>query len=402
MRKSVAGVLLIAALNTACDMPGAPQQYTVRDSVGVSIAESAAPAWGEGEGWTLADTPHLRIGETDAPGHDLYDVRGVVRLRDGRVAVANSGSSEIRIFSTDGALLETIGGPGEGPGEFRNLWRIFLLPGDSLLVTDASLDRLTVFSPDGELVRTARFEASPSGGVPTPSTRLGDGSFIALPSFTFGSGSGSESRVVQDTVALMRYRMDGSYAGEIGRSAGSEHFMFVHESGMLGGPRIWGRRTHIAAAGDQVIVGHSADHSYEVWNADGRVLRKVRAERPLRPVTDADVALMREPDPESDPGSTDMFNRVLDALPPPTHFPAYEDIEAESDGHVWIRDYVWPDEGAAQEWQVFDPEGRWLGAVTMPPGFTPLVIEADEILGIFRDDMDVEHLHGYRLSRGAP
>lgn len=393
--------MLTAALNVACDRADAPEQYTVRDSVGVTIVESAAPAWAEGAGWSLADTAHLRIGETDAPGHDLYDVRSIVRLSDGRVAVANSGSSEIRIFSGDGDLLQTLGGPGEGPGEFRSLWRMFLLPGDSLLVTDISLDRLTVFSAGGELVRTAQFEASPSERVPTPAARLGDGSFVALPSFTFGSASGARSQVFQDTVPIMHYSADGGYSGELGRFPGSEYFMFVHDDGLLGGPRIWGRETHIASAGDRVIVGHSADYSYDVLSTRGELVRRVRADRPLRAVTDGDVARMREPDPESDPGSTEMFNRVLDAIPPPAHFPAYEDIEVEADGHVWIREYVWPDEGAAQEWQVFDPEGRWLGSVTMPPGFTPLTIETDEVLGIFRNDMDVEHLHAYRLSRGA-
>ena len=34
-----------------------PSTYTVRDSAGVSIVESSAPAWGDGEAWTLTEEP---------------------------------------------------------------------------------------------------------------------------------------------------------------------------------------------------------------------------------------------------------------------------------------------------------------------------------------------------------
>src|SRR5690606_30753570 len=213
------------------------------------------------------------------------------------------------------------------------------------------------------------------------------------PPFTFGSSSGGTSRVVQDTVPLMRYDGAGGYVGELGRFPGTEYFMYMDGSNILGGQRIWGRQTHTAAAGDGFVVGgFSPDYAYEVHALDGALLRHVRAERPARSVTSADIAKMREPDPDASPGSEELWNRVLDAIPPPSTFPPYAAIVAEADGHVWVRDFIWPeDETTRQEWQVFDPEGRWLGSITMPAGFSAMRIEADEVLGIYRDDMDVEH-----------
>ena len=401
MRWAAAAVGAALLGTVACDRRGGePAEFSLRDSAGVAIVQNEAAQWSADESWGLADSPHLEIGSTAEPGHDLYEVTGAVRLSDGRIAVANSGSSEIRIFSDAGELIMAIGGPGDGPGEFRSLNRIFLLPGDSILASDFALDRLSVFSPDGDLVRTAQLEPAPSGGIPAPSARLGDGSLIARPGFSFGGGA--PSGVYQDTMTLMRYSADGRHLGDLGRVPGSEFFVYSEGGNTLGGERIWGTKTHLAAADYGFIIGRSADYSYEVRDADGALQRVVRARRPARAVSDADVAKLREPDPDADPGSEALWARVLAAIEYPTHFPAYAGIAVDDSGHVWIRDYVWPEDTATpQQWQVFDAEGRWLGGVSMPAGFTALHIGTDEVLGILRDDMDVEHLQAYRLTRGA-
>src|SRR5690606_29246206 len=166
-----ATVALAACLSVACDRQTAKPLHTAIDSAGITISVSTAPQWAEGEGWTIADSPHVDIGSSDAQGHDLYEVNGVARLSDGRIAIVNSGSSEVRLFSPEGELLQTLGGNGEGPGEFRSLRRAFVLPGDSLLVVDASLDRLTLFSSGGSLVRTAAVAPPPTGSSPAPLAR---------------------------------------------------------------------------------------------------------------------------------------------------------------------------------------------------------------------------------------
>lgn len=399
MRRTFAAAMMLAGLPAlACSRADAPAEFSVRDSAGVAVAESLAPQWTSGSGWSLAESPHLEIGAADEPGHDLHEVSGAVRLTDGRIAIANAGSREIRVFTPEGVLAETFGGAGAGPGEFRSLSRIFLLPGDSLLITDQSLDRLTVFTDSGRVARTAQLAASPDGGLPYVTTRLADGSLLARPGFTFSSRS--EPGVHRDTIPIMRYTGDGAFAAEVGRFPDSERFVYNDGGNVFGGERVWGLKTHIAAAGDVLIIARSADHEYHAHDSAGQLLRIVRARRPLRPVTDADIAVLREPAEGEDPASAVFWRRMLDAMEFPTHFPAYAGILTEADGHVWLREYAWPEhEAVRQEWQVFDPDGRWLGAVTMPDGFAPLSVAGDEVLGLYRDDMDVEHLRAYRLRR---
>jgi len=47
---------------------------------------------------------------------------------------------------------------------------------------------------------------------------------------------------------------------------------------------------------------------------------------------------------------------------------------------------------AAAVWLVFDPAGRLLGEVEMPAGLEVFEIGEDYVLGLVRDDLDVERL----------
>ena len=46
---------------------------------------------------------------------------------------------------------------------------------------------------------------------------------------------------------------------------------------------------------------------------------------------------------------------------------------------------------------MLDAEGRWLGAVTMPGRFRPYQIGDTGILGVLRDELDVERVRLYEL-----
>ena len=97
--------------------------------------------------------PRVVIGvDADRPGHDLFRVVAATRMSDGRIAIANAGTSEIRIFGSSGELVTVTGGEGQGPGELRNMWDMIRLPGDTFLVMSWS-PGLTWFSPEGEYVR---------------------------------------------------------------------------------------------------------------------------------------------------------------------------------------------------------------------------------------------------------
>ena len=96
------------------------------------------------------------MGGTSATrGAELFsELTGVTRLVGGEVVVLEGSLSELRFFSEDGEHIRTIGGRGEGPGEFGRAVSFIRLAGDSLLVRDNRKSSLVLFAPGGQYVRS--------------------------------------------------------------------------------------------------------------------------------------------------------------------------------------------------------------------------------------------------------
>ena len=77
--------------------------------------------------------------------------------RDSRrrfVVFATIPRSTVLVFDSTGNHTAVWGREGEGPGEFRGIWMIKMLAGDSLLVVDLATRRLTVLDGTGRYARS--------------------------------------------------------------------------------------------------------------------------------------------------------------------------------------------------------------------------------------------------------
>ncbi|HSG82474.1 MAG TPA: hypothetical protein VLC48_09495, partial [Gemmatimonadota bacterium] len=83
-------------------------------------------------------------------------------------------------------------------------------------------------------------------------------------------------------------------------------------------------------------------------------------------------------------------------LPLPEHLPVYQGLFVDDLGYLWVEQYRLPWEDPPQ-WEIFDPEGRWLGRVTTPRRFRLFQIGRDFILGRHRDEIGVERVRLYSL-----
>jgi hypothetical protein len=93
------------------------------------------------------------------------------------------------------------------------------------------------------------------------------------------------------------------------------------------------------------------------------------------------------------------LNRQLEAMQFPPTIPAHGNrMYADPLGNLWLQEYVL-DEAAAARWIVFDADGRWLGSVETPAGFTLNEVGTDYVLGIWSDSLDVQHVRMYRIEK---
>ncbi len=119
------------------------------------------------EQWALSPEPTVSIGvvEGDEP-YQLHGASSSVRLPDGRIAVVNGGSDEVRFFGENGEFLGSFGGSGDGPGEFRDPSRIRYLRGDTLWVWDQRMRRYNVHDGTGAFIEVRHLESDETEPFP--------------------------------------------------------------------------------------------------------------------------------------------------------------------------------------------------------------------------------------------
>lgn len=384
----------------------------VRDSAGVAIVENASPEWRRGEEWRLAAAPEVEIGVVEGESaYQLHDVVDAARLSDGRIVVLNAGTHELRYYDAEGRHLVSVGGEGGGPSEFRRPSHLFRLPGDSLLVVDASNQRLSLHDSEGRYVTSRR--------APYVHGRLADGTLIQRVPIRDGHAPPAEG-YARDSVALVRIdlaelasapapvdrRHTASALGDtIVRMPGGEFFriMLVGDGiiQLMNNPAPYGRQHQLVVAGERIYTGTGDRYEIAVHRPDGTLERLIRRQVENRPVTGELVDRFREralEDAQSDQRRRQVEQFLADA-PFPETLPSYRSMNVDAAGNLWVERYRAPGEEPAVR-DVFDPEGRWLGAVELPAGLRVLEIGEDYVLGVARDEFDVEYVRLYRIDKG--
>jgi len=405
------GAICIALLLGAC---GAGERAAtgpvVRDSAGITIVENSSPVWTETTRWRVAPEPEVEIGVLEGEeAYQLNRVSGATVLSDGRIVIANGGSSELRYYDSSGRYLQTVGRRGGGPGEFQYVGEPYALAGDSLLVgADVGARRLSLFDPEGRYVES--YGTAGARGLGTLVGVLANGDIVRL---ALLPGSGDDDGQARYPMVVVRHARDGTPADTMARLPGSEMYRVTERSGammtVMQSPTPFARTQQVALGGGLVYAGAGDSYEVEVYRTDRpasdlaenqvRPERLVRLPRPNRPVTGAAVAEFRrvQLDRELDDNSRRRIERYLAEVTFPKEMPAYRDLRVDAGGNLWIEEYRAPGEEENQpRWEVFDPDGVWLGTVETPVGFQIFEIGEDYLLGLWRDDLGVEYLRRYR------
>lgn len=280
-----------------------------RDSAGVMIVENARPAPESRLGWRIGGTPAVSIGTEDGhPGEMLFDVRDATRLADGRIVVANAGTSELRVFAADGAYLETWGGQGDGPGEFSAYTpdAVSRWPGDSIAADNMFGRRVEVFDSQGNPGRTVTM----ADGYHSFLGVLPDGTVLAKPSAVLRGGIfGAGEPLVRRDEDFGLLRPDGSLRVSLGALPGEE--WFSSPAGPMAMPHPFGRSTIATTWGDLAVVAPTDRYELRAYESDGTLVRIIRRDHEPRNPTQAEL----------DAELTQSYADLPDASTPPQQLP---------------------------------------------------------------------------------
>ena len=380
---------------SACGAGNDGNAVVARDSAGIAIVESRAPAWTRETSWSVSSDPLLDVGSADGPAeYQFSGVEAGVRLADGGIVICDAGSSEIRFYNAAGTFVRAIGRPGDGPGEYRRLTALGRGPGDSLWAYDFGLRRFTVLASDGTAIRTVSVGGSLS--AVNAVGQLPNGSFVVKESWSTGTGGDVKEGLERDPIAVVRISADGRTQDTIAVIPGREVFISSEDGRAVMNTPLFAH-TSVASVRDSEIVlgdqstfalwiyhGAGPTHVYRITGVDLRLSRG--------DVAGAIAARIAQAPPER---MTAARTHYAGMAVPETR-PAYGALAVDRRGDVWVSTYS-PTAEPARAWYVFSPDGRWLGEIRMPERFSVLDIGDDWILGVWRDSLDVERVRLYRL-----
>ena len=389
---ALAGLAILAGFG--CEASPAPAS-TSRDSLGVRIVESVVPAWSADSAWWIEEVPLVDLLESGTGEERFFDrVRDVLRAADGRLIVADLGSSEVRIYDSSGRFVRVFGGEGDGPGEFRYLAALVLLRNGRLVAQDLAMGgRDAEFDLDSGLVSSFR------------RPRMVDALRQPVPSdFLWGIDHMSAFLVAMNSLGLQRplatiVRLSDDRASSHTVATVPGHEVFIATD--ADATPLMERKLHAVATGDGELVIGTADR-LEYSKLDGATgdLRMI-ARIPGVSLAVSREELDRERRVRLGPDPRPHIREIFELLPEPAEKPAYQRMIVDVEGNVWAGEYL----GLArrhdpQKWYVWDSSGVWLGIVETPARFELMRVGADEVFGVRRDFNEVESPQVLRLHKG--
>ena len=389
------GLVVLLACLAACASPSAARDaYTVRDSAGVRIVDyRALPA----ATLALADAPTYVHGSRQ--GDFLFTTPWLGALQaDGSALVWDAGSGDLVHLSATGELLPTVARRGRGPGEVQHVSTLLAVGRDTVLIEDDANGRFTTVVA-GTAVTTVAM-----GELDALRMSLGVVGRDAAGRLLLGT-SGFNSRFEEPW--LQGHMVVFDAASRQLDTVGTYDFVAKVDPSRPANP--FPTVGTLGAAGGRFVVGRT-DHPELRWiRPDGSVAQIVRWPATPTPATDGLLAaylddlrtMLRRANPDM---SAAEFDRFFDeqaarfALPAGTPLPLWLRLTGDVEGRLWLAEFTPTPRRAVPRYTVLDADGQWLGTVTMPPRFRLLDANATAVLGVQRDEDDVEHIVVYPVT----
>jgi hypothetical protein len=288
--------------------------------------------------WQVDSATVLEIGQVEGDSaYQLYRVRDIVELADGSVAIANSGTNQVRIYDAQGRYVRSLGRSGDGPGEFQMLLDL-RARGDTIHAYDRLSGRLTRFLASGQYLGDVVLRSSAAMMTPTFSGLLRDGASVGwIIQIPAERPDGFQRHIG----VLLRIAADG--VDTLGSFPGPEMILRTREA--PGGGTVMQStsldfyRTFLAiAAGDRSYAGSTDSALINVWDASGKPLAPIRWDDAPGPVDDALVAASLDREIRGlEPQAARARRELVEESPRPATAPVFDRLRLGPDGDVGRR-----------------------------------------------------------------
>ena len=436
LRNVLTGFATLVALTAALDArpvsaarPAAARALQRTDTI---VKQAGRPR--HANGGTLV--PELSIGVVDGAQEYMFgSVRDVLETREGSLLVVDGQAFAVRQYDAKGVYVRTIGRKGQGPGEYTRPGLLAELRDGRILLVDGGGVRVNVYSPTGEPIDTWSLALAGSN-IASSRILVDTTGTVVVPLYAFGGGIAEGSR-------LLRFGPDGRIVDTIHAP------VFAYTP-----PTATSRtaRGNVVASIPffPVTEWHWSPLGYMVTGVANRYAFELRLPRP-RPTSNAAIPAMRYRGPTAAWRPGDPVVSIRHSVPPvpineeqrsvertgveriihqldptwrysgpeiPRIKPPYKDLRVGDDGTIWVHlampgERYMPDPPPSgspmagspvlPRWRepavydVFEPDGRYLGRVTRDDNVRPIRMTRSQVWAEVTDEDDVSVVKRFRI-----
>jgi hypothetical protein len=340
--------------------------------------------------WAVSSKPILDVPGVDANGAEAFqNLAGAVRLSNGKIIIADKGSTSIRLLDEKGKLLRSVGRQGSGPGEYR-----IIATGspcaDSLVVW--AVESTIMVGESGAAARQFKLPAdnprmAPLLGVSCAAN--GNFVYISQPA----ARSMTPAGLMQMKSAVIATDREGKILTQVD-SIPSGLWMAVGGGGF---PVPLGPFTNAVAVGDHIAVGVSDSARIWIISPSGK---RTTIPVPYTPRAPTDQEMADAIDAVADLAPVQLRPRLLPELQKatkPAMLPAYFGIWGDPDGVLWVQQT--PPGAKRTDLLAMSVDGKVIARTLIPMAAKILDIGRDYILASYDDANDETHLAVFSLRK---
>jgi hypothetical protein len=338
----------------------------------------------------------------------------------GRMYVLERSDQTIRVFSSSGRYLKSLGRRGDGPGEFRNA-RALVIRSGSLWVLDYGNSRVTAFGLEASTVRT--FQVNPAvRGVASVADVTARG-FLVYVNNQGAAEATSQALGVQAPALFVSTDSRGQVLDTVTSSWERRQTLRFsvfpsdvktsRPAGRANRAQPFVQQAHWAMSGDGVALVTLGPVSSRGLGSEvlrlsylsltGDTLKSKRVDLPRVPLTDHDVNKLVDSlaIPFLVKGNIRVQGdrrMIRDSLVRTSYWPSASSLLMGQDGTLWLKSPQPSSEGGETYW-VLNKKGETEARVTLPRGFRLVRASRVALWGWSTDEDGSPVVERYRLSK---
>jgi len=305
----------------------------------------------------------LSIGAVEGEGNYVFHHLSYLAVNnEENIYAMDQGEAHVKVFDKNGTFLRIIGKRGEGPGELLQPNEIFILDNNQLIIEDY-IRNLTYYSLKGEYIKAQSTTKIFPVGILVNS----QGKILAATNIKEPDKSGKEIGLYDENLNHLKTLISDPKPMPDPQ---------IHKTFQ---PKInWA-----LLKDDQIIISYKADYELQIFNAQGKLTKKITKEHEPVRITEED--------------KKQRVRRVSEGrkLVVPKYFPAIHSITTDDEGRIFVRTYKKIGERKYYN-DVFDSEGRCIAKVALKDRLK--VWKKNKLYTIEEDEEGYQKIKRYKVT----